>query len=226
MHLVAGNLYNLPFKNEVIDAAMMVRVLHHIEKPEQVIDEISRILHNNSTFILEFANKFHIKAVIRAFLKLDMKFLVSREPYKIPTSSHAEGTPKDDPGIYYNFSFPYTKTLLVSRQIFPRKTLSLSFFRIPTLKKIVDVHTLSTIERIFQKIFGLSKITPSVIIIGNKITKEDMPSENIKKLEDVVCCPKCRGDLHFEGSNIACTKCKLHFSKVGSILDLRYPVQK
>ena len=68
---IAANAYKMPFKEDTFDGALMVRVLHHIEKPDLYFKELKRILYNNSVYVQEFANKIHIKARIRAILKKD-----------------------------------------------------------------------------------------------------------------------------------------------------------
>jgi ubiquinone/menaquinone biosynthesis C-methylase UbiE len=50
----------------------MVRVLHHIEKPEEYFKEAKRVFKKDATYIQEFANKVHIKAKIKALLKRDL----------------------------------------------------------------------------------------------------------------------------------------------------------
>ena len=61
----------MPFKDNSFDGGLMVRVLHHIEKPKTYIKEVSRILNNNSTYVQEYANKVHIKAAIKSVFKLN-----------------------------------------------------------------------------------------------------------------------------------------------------------
>ena len=44
IQLIAANAYKLPFKDNTFDGALMVRVLHHIEKPSTYFEETSKSL--------------------------------------------------------------------------------------------------------------------------------------------------------------------------------------
>jgi ubiquinone/menaquinone biosynthesis C-methylase UbiE len=66
----AGNLYDLPLANSSVDTVVMVRVLHHVKDPAAAFQEIRRILRPGGTYVLEFANKRHLKAIGRYLLGL------------------------------------------------------------------------------------------------------------------------------------------------------------
>jgi|GEM_PF-1054110 len=50
--LINASIYNLPFKNNVIDLAIMSDVIEHLNFPEQALKEISRILSNSGILII------------------------------------------------------------------------------------------------------------------------------------------------------------------------------
>jgi len=56
-HLVHGNLYELPFPDQSFSAAVMIRVLHHVEDVPAALAEVHRVLAPGGHFILEYANK-------------------------------------------------------------------------------------------------------------------------------------------------------------------------
>ena len=43
----------------------MIRVIHHLSEIDPAMAEIQRVMEKGSTFILEFANKRNIKAILR-----------------------------------------------------------------------------------------------------------------------------------------------------------------
>jgi ubiquinone/menaquinone biosynthesis C-methylase UbiE len=77
IQLIAANAYKLPFKSSVIDGAMMIRVLHHLSDQDGVFKEASRILKENGVYILEFANKMHIKAGLNGYLPDNFRTFLS-----------------------------------------------------------------------------------------------------------------------------------------------------
>ncbi len=108
VNLVAANIYHLPFKNESFSAGQMIRVAHHLEDLEKSVKEISRIISPRGFFILEFANKMHFIAKLRAILKFNFKFLFDKSPYKQPTRETKQGI-KEGEGLFYNFHPNYIK---------------------------------------------------------------------------------------------------------------------
>ena len=62
---VAADAYQLPFKPAVFDGATMIRVLHHFEDAPKVLTGIRRVMAEQATFILEYASKRNLKAMLR-----------------------------------------------------------------------------------------------------------------------------------------------------------------
>ena len=69
MVYVASSFYGMPFVDSAIDVAMMVRVIHHVEDVHALLGEVARILAGGGTFVLEFASKRHLKAILRYTLR-------------------------------------------------------------------------------------------------------------------------------------------------------------
>src|SRR5512135_948545 len=61
---VAADAYRLPFIEGLFDASTMIRVLHHMADAPRALGQVRKVLGGNSTFILEFANKLNLKAVL------------------------------------------------------------------------------------------------------------------------------------------------------------------
>jgi ubiquinone/menaquinone biosynthesis C-methylase UbiE len=62
-HYHEANVYNLPFPNATFDAALMVRVFHHLGSPEVALKEIHRILRPGARLVFNFSNKRNIKRI-------------------------------------------------------------------------------------------------------------------------------------------------------------------
>lgn len=77
---VAADAYALPFPQAFFDAATMIRTLHHMVEPLRVLQEVHRVLKPGGLFLLEFANKRHLKAVVRFLLRRQSWNPFSLEP--------------------------------------------------------------------------------------------------------------------------------------------------
>ena len=154
-----GDVYDLPFKNQEFDCALMIRVIHHLLKPEKAIAEAARILKPDGILILEFANKIHLKARIKAWLHF-------------PTSQSASWrTPN---GILKTYHPKYIQQILGNAGFVIEKKISVSHFRIPILKKLIPLPILLFFEFLLQRLSSLSLsrfyLGPSIFLKCRKIS--------------------------------------------------------
>jgi len=214
--LITANAYKMPFKTSSFDAGLMVRVLHHIEKPREYFSEIARILNNDAIYIQEFPNKKHIKARIKAFLKGD-EGIKNLEPYQQPCIN-LEGAKGN--GVYFlNFHPQHIHNLLSEQGFIVKKKQGCSYLRIPFLKKILSANVLLFFEKILQKILGKTDIPPS-IFLKTELVKNDK-KQSYKNIEDIIACPICKSSLLFEENTAICKKCKRKYFKKKGIWDFR-----
>lgn len=219
IELVAANAYHLPFKNHSFDGAIMVRVLHHIEKPKQCIKEIYRVLNNEGIYIQEFANKLHIKAVVRAILTLNFS-VFDNKPYQQPNKKNYEGAVKDSKVIFLNYPLKYIKELLTDIGFRIATVSGCSFLRLNALKRIFSINFLLFWEKIFQKTLSWTNISPSIFIKAIK-TEDTINNKAGSKLTDLLVCPKCQGNLLFKSTLATCSNCKSTYNKKENIWDFR-----
>lgn len=220
IQLIAANAYKLPFKDNTFDGALMVRVLHHIEKPSTYLEELHRVMNRNSFYIQEFANKVHLISTLKAFIRLDFKFF-SKEPYQQPTKGNFEGTKSGEEAIFFNYHPKYVKELLTKCGFTVVKKHGCSYIRSAFLKKIFGEELMILKERILQPLLSWSNIPPSVVF--ESIIKKDI-KENVAhtfELEDILACPKCKGTLSITNNEARCKKCSLTFVKESDIWDFR-----
>ncbi len=214
--LIAANAYKTPFKDNVFDGGIMVRVLHHIKKQQECFKEISRIFRKDGTYIQEFANKIHIKARIKAFFTGD-KEIKTHKPYQQPAIS-LEGAKGE--GVYFlNYHPKYIKNLLEKAGFNIEEKQGCSYLRIPLLKKVLGTKILTFFEKFLQKILGRTNVSPSIFFstklnIGKK-------SNSYKKITDILVCPACKSKLNFENNNAVCTTCNKKYFKRNNIWDFR-----
>ena len=77
---VAADVYSLPFAADAFDCATMIRTLHHMADPQAALNEVHSVLHTDGTFLLEFANKRNLKAILRWLLRRQDWNPFDREP--------------------------------------------------------------------------------------------------------------------------------------------------
>ncbi|MDD4382437.1 MAG: methyltransferase domain-containing protein [Candidatus Dojkabacteria bacterium] len=220
IELVAANAYKLPFKENTFDGALLIRVLHHIENPDKYLKELWKVMDKNSYYVQEFANKIHLKSSLKAILRLNFSFF-TKEPYQQPTKGNFEGTKSGEEAMFYNYHPKYIKELLKENKFTPVKKYGCSYIRSSALKKILGQPLMIKIESILQVLFRRSNIPPSVIY--ESIIKKDIET-NVEKgncLEDILACPKCKGDLNIQNTVAICRKCKSKYQKKSGIWDFR-----
>lgn len=154
---------DLPFKENEFDAAIFIRVIHHIEKPEEVIREISRILKPGGFLVIEVANKIHFLNRIRALLRGDFNFKKDLRPIKIKSKN------KKYSNIPIIDHHPLKIISILKENSFEVvKILSVSNFRARFLKKIIPLRFLLFWENIFQSILAKNFFGASIMILARK----------------------------------------------------------
>lgn len=149
-----GNAYQLPFANQEFDTVLMVRVLHHLEKPEVTLGEINRVLKPGGVLILEMANKIHLKARLKQWLQGNFKFTRQESPQKIDAGG----------GIILNYHPDYVRKLLEDTSFSIEKKRAASNLRIPFLKKFLPLRLHLLFDSIFQLPFSTFNFAPSLLL--------------------------------------------------------------
>jgi len=219
IELISANAYNLPFKDSTFDGGLMVRVLHHIEKPKEYFKEVFRTLVPDGIYIQEYANKVHIKALIRALFKFNLS-IFSISPYQQPDKHNYEGAKEGNKVLFLNYHPKYISDLLSRIGFKIEGKYGCSFLRSAFLKKALRTETLVFFEKVLQNTLSWANISPSIFLksrVQKNIEKLDL-KENIL---DILVCPECKGNLSFNGVIAKCNSCKLEFEKKENIWDFR-----
>lgn len=219
IELIAANAYSLPFKNDVFDGALMVRVLHHIEDQQKCISEIYRTEKNNGVYIQEFANKMHIKAVIKALCSLNFKFF-NTDIYQQPDKHHYEGTKEGSHVLFLNYHPKYIHNLLANTGYVIKKKYGCSFLRVNILKRVFKTSFLLFWENIFQNTLSFTNSSPSIFIKAQAKKKNDSHDKN-NTIKDILVCPECKGGLVITIDKAVCKQCRKEYLKKDNIWDFR-----
>ena len=204
---VAADVYRLPFKDGLFDAATMIRVLHHMADAPKALAQIKATLQPGAVFILEFANKLNLKAILRFWLGKQSWSPFTLEPVEF---------------VKLNFDF-HPKAIrqwLGGLGFSIDKILTVSHFRLGMLKRIIPTKLLAALDGIFQLTGALFQFTPSVFI------KAALPGSATaiipSNVIDLFKCPECgHGNLFQEEDHLACAACEAKWSVRDGIHDFR-----
>ena len=204
---VAANLYEMPFMQAAFDAAVMVRVLHHQSDVPSALRAIHHILRPGAAFVLEYANKRNLKAILRYLLRLQKHSPFSHEPWEF---------------VELNFDFhpAYVERQLKQAGFSVGRQLCVSHFRLNALKRHIPARTLAKMDGWLQQPTALLKLTPSVLLRARPLGKSAALAS-----PSVFCCPHCRSPRLVRGTDtLTCPSCACRWSTSGGIYDFRQPL--
>lgn len=163
---IQSGLENMPNKARggTYDVVIMVRVLHHIEDIDSAFVIIHKLLKKRGYFILEFANKRHLKATLREFLKGNFTF-----PIDIFTKdARSARAVKRGDIAFLNYHPDMIEYKLESHSFKVKDKLSVSNIRSATVKKFLNTETLLVFEKYLQKLLGVFYFGPSIFVLAQK----------------------------------------------------------
>lgn len=162
LHLSLENLFSKLRKGS-IDLAIMVRVIHHIEDIPEAFNTINKCLKPNGYFILEYANKSHIKATFEQFIKGNTTFLLDIFPKEMGKIRRKK---KCLPFKNYHPDNISHELCMSGFDILEK--LSVSNIRSSLLKKILSADLCLSLEKILQKPLSHLNIGPSIFLLCRK----------------------------------------------------------
>jgi len=218
--LIAADAYNLPFKKNTIDTTMMIRVLHHLEDQTKALKEIERISKRNSHFILEYANKMHIKAILKWIITFQFHNF-STKPYQQPNQNNFEGTKNEETTVFLNYHPKHIREQLNDLNFQIKQKTNCSFLRMNLCKKLFSIPIMLKIEKVLQKTLSWANLAPSIIIKSVQNNDKGYIKKKNEKFEDILCCPICKSNLDLEKNSAKCQECNKSFKKAKGIWDLR-----
>lgn len=152
---------DLKFKDGTVDLAIMIRVMHHLPDPSREFSEISRVLTQDGTFVLEVANYTHARNKVKHLVKGQR---MPTKPIDIRTPEHQ--SKEEIPFVNHN---PKTVVKqLAHAGLRVDKVLSVSNLRSPALKKIMPRSMMLSIEKFLQPTLAKTHFGPSVFFLVRK----------------------------------------------------------
>jgi ubiquinone/menaquinone biosynthesis C-methylase UbiE len=186
---VAADIYRLPLATDAVDTVVMVRVLHHIADVPLAFAQIARTACAGGTFVLEFANKRHLKNILRYLVRRGVNPF-DPQPYQFAT-------------LHYDFHPAWVAQQLWQAGFCPQEHLSVSLFRSPFFKRLFAANTLSHLDGALQRITAPLTLGPS-IFVRSSVTKPSGPGA----AGALFRCPTCgHEDLQRDADGLRCATC-------------------
>jgi ubiquinone/menaquinone biosynthesis C-methylase UbiE len=201
---VAADVYHLPFTPGVFDGSTMIRTLHHMAEPQRALRQIRSTLQPEGLFILEYANKHNIKAILRYSLGRQ-----SWSPFNPETVEFAT--------LNFNFHPRSIRTWLGDSDFSVERQLTVSHFRVGALKRLIPLNMLVKLDSILQLSGDWWQLSPSVFVLAK--ARGDSP---VASSGELFRCPDCgHSPLAQSGNPIICPKCGRNWKFEQGIYDFR-----
>ena len=150
---VVGDVYSLPFRRGAFDSATMIRVFHHMADPQAALVSVRRVLENGASFILEYANKRNLKAILRWITRRQ-----SWNPFDRVPVEFAE--------LNFNFHPGSVRTWLQISGFAVERQLAVSHFRLQLVKRLIPLRILVAADSALQPIGRWIQLSPSVFVLA------------------------------------------------------------
>lgn len=205
---VAADAYHLPFVPGLFDGATMIRVLHHIVDPERALRQIRQVLSPGGIFILEYANKQNLKAILR--------YMAGRQSWNPFNTQPIEFAP-----LNYDFHPRAIKNWLGAVGFGIERQLTVSHFRVGGLKRLIPLNALVKLDSIAQLSGDWWQLSPSVFVRAQATGETPIGDPQV-----FFRCPACETfPLTKTEAGLSCPGCNRTFSFQGGIYDFRIPTQ-
>jgi ubiquinone/menaquinone biosynthesis C-methylase UbiE len=201
---IAADAMHLPFPTASFDAALMIRVFHHIQDSSACLSELHRILCKDGRLIFTYANKQSVWRVIRWMIGSNKDSPFTTEPVGVgtrlishhPKAVHRMLDASGFSGIQYYGSGIMDR--LADRTIIGRWTM---------------------LNRRLAPFFGRCKIAPWIFC--SAITDETKNLIDARGILDLLQCPLCGCRVTDDQEGYLCLSCKRHYPVEDGIIDMR-----
>lgn len=205
---VAADIYKLPFVDGLFDGATMIRTLHHMAEPTKALRQVRNVLEPGANFILEYANKQNLKAILRYGLRRQTWSPFTRDAVEFAA-------------LNFDFHPKAVRQWLAETGFASGKTLTVSHLRIGLLKRLVSPRLLAALDGLLQLTGGLFQLTPSVFVGATASGQGPVaPAGSFFK------CPEC-GSISLEQhpDHLACPSCGRKYAFRDGIYDFKEAIK-
>jgi ubiquinone/menaquinone biosynthesis C-methylase UbiE len=205
---VAADLYNLPFADNAFDTALTIRVLHHVADIPRAFAQVARVVHSRGTYITDFANKRHLKAIAKYYLARARGIRAvnpfSLEPYEF---------------VKLNFDYhpSYIRQNLEQVGFHIQDSLAVSTFRLGALKRAVPNALLVSCDDALQRPTARFAIAPSILY------RAENGKAGAARVNAVLWrCVKCgAAKMNARETAMQCEQCGAQFFQTDGIWEMK-----
>ncbi len=148
---VAGNWYQMPFVAGLFDTLVQIRTLHHAADVGALFTQLARIARPGGEYVLEFANKQNLKAILRYGLKRQDWSPFALEPVEFVA-------------LNYDFHPAWIRQQLQEAGFYPGRMLTVSHFRLGAVKDRLPTGFLAWLDAGAQRTGNWWQLSPSVFV--------------------------------------------------------------
>jgi SAM-dependent methyltransferase len=208
---VAGNLYQLPLASGVLDTLVMVRVMHHLADVPLALTQLRRVLHRDSVAVIEYANKRHLKALLRWALRQQTWSPWAEEPVEF---------------VELNFDFhpAWMDARFAEAGFATEERFAVSHFRLPLLKRWASPQRLAALDSRLFGWGGRMPLAPSVFMRLRAPRAASAPQgDAVLDVAQLFCCPACRAQRweRPEENMLQCGQCNARYVRKNKIWDFK-----
>jgi len=201
---VAADIYKLPFVGGLFDTATMIRTLHHMADPKAALHQVRRTLQPGGIFILEYANKQNLKAILR--------FMVKKQTWS-PFSLESVEFER----LNFDFHPRTVHNWLEETDFCLQCQLAVSYFRLGVLKRLLPLNLMIGMDAWLQPTGNWFQLSPSVF------TRSQAIGETSKaEAGTFFKCPACEAEtMKPHGARLICLGCSREWPIRDGIFDFR-----
>ncbi|PIE80584.1 MAG: hypothetical protein CSA11_07505 [Chloroflexi bacterium] len=206
---VAGNWYAMPFVAGLFDTLVQIRTLHHAADVPALFGQLARIAKPGGHYILEFANKRNLKAILR--------YLVKRQDW-----SPFAPEPVEFVELNFDFHPDWIGDRLQEAGFYPGQMRTVSHFRLGVVKDKVPTGLLVWVDAMAQRTGNWWQLSPSVFVHNVNPSWGEPAAEAA-----FFACPTCGSSLSDEvAERLACQNadCGRQWRVVDGLYDFKDPI--
>lgn len=217
IHFIAAEACKLPFRDEVFDGGICIRLFHHIATPGKFLHELSRVVRSDRSVLFTYLNRRSLLRILRygprSFRKNHKE--VSAQIYGTHPVFFAELAREAGFGIQG----------LRGTGLVHQITFRFKFVNWMVENNILFLKCMALTERVADFFLGRLGLALMQYALLEKRFREAAPvgtGAETAELTDILQCPACgSARLQETKEEVLCPSCGKKYPKIGKVYDFR-----
>lgn len=205
---VAADAYQMPFCVDAFDGVTMIRVIHHFVDVPAVLEQVNRVVAGGGQFILEFANKRNLKAMLRHSLGRN-----GWNPYAPEAVEFAE--------LNFNFHPASLRQQTAEAGFELRGHIPVSWLRLGALKRCLPTRLLVSLDTFLQR--SALAYSPSIFLDLRRQGAGSLAAADADNPQAFLRCPRTGATLQRQYDSLVSPNGPRWGIKAG-VYDFRQPL--